>query len=128
MLPNLSVQMHNAEHYTRLHRALDILRGSKQFVDIVPQENTWGSVNDSGALNQDHVYETVMASGRLVAVGNVFWINMLYTPLPHVPIRTAMVDELQKSAFAKPVSIEDVAVSILQDNRNPMTVVHSGAF
>ena len=124
---NKSVQKHNAEHYSRLHRALDILRGSKQFADIVvPRENTLVPANGRGALNQNQVYATVMAKGRFVAVGNVFWINMLYTPLPHVPIRTAMVEEVQNFTFKEPAHIKDVAVSILPDD--PTSAARSAAF
>ena len=122
VLPNLRenqcVQTHNSEYYTSVREALDILRGSEHFADIVPQENAMGSANGAGMRVPDHeqLYEDLTVAGPHENRGNFFWIDMLYTPLPHVPIRTAMVEAAQEMYWAAPPFFTHVTVSILLDN------------
>lgn len=107
----------NAEHYTKVREALDIIAGCAAFHDIqasdpLPVSADSGEGGVQAPFNQVQFERALSTQGRYIAGCNLFWLNMLFTPTPHVPVRRQAVDSLVEHFFKEPAPIDGVTVSV----------------
>ena len=102
----------NAGAHESLEKSLGIILGNVTFNGVHLREAL--QIDNGGAMVPFSKTDAkvCLRAGVYIALGNLFWLAMHYTPTPGVPVNARSINTLQKAEYELPPTVNHFTISV----------------